>query len=57
MTRGWRLQYLIVAGVLFVGAVSVVAARERFPTLFVSLLVLGVLAAVVLLIALAWRKR
>jgi hypothetical protein len=57
MTRGWRLQYLIVAGVLFVGAVSVVAAREHFPTLFVSLLVLGVLAAVALLIALTWRKR
>jgi hypothetical protein len=57
MMRGWPLRQLIGAGVLFVGAVAVLAVREQLPALLVWPLVLGVLAAVVVLVAVAWRKR
>jgi hypothetical protein len=57
MTRGWPLGLLLVALGLFVGGVGVVAVREHLPELVVWLLALGVLAAVAILVGVAWRKR
>jgi hypothetical protein len=57
MTRGWPLGLLLVALGLFVGGVGVLAVREHLPERLVWLLVLGVVAAVAILVGVAWRKR
>lgn len=57
MTRGWPLGFLLVALGLFVGGVGVLAVREHLPERLVWLLVLGVIAAVAILVGVAWRKR
>ena len=51
------MRFLLLALGLFVCGVGVLAVREQLPTSLVGLVVLGVFAAVVVLVAVAWRKR
>ena len=57
MTRGIPLRLLLVALGLFVGGVVVLAIREYLPDALVWALAAGVLTAVAVLFAVAWRKR
>ena len=58
MKHGRRLGYLVVAGVLFVLAIGVLAARDVAPTGLVLGVVVAALGAIVALFGLArWRKR
>lgn len=57
MVHGRPLAYLVVAGLLIVGAVAVLSVREQLPTWLVLGVVIAVLTVVGGLLFLARRKR
>ena len=57
MVHGRPLAYLVVAGLLIVGAVAVLSVREQLPTWLVLGVVIAVLTVVGSLLFLARRKR